>query len=337
MAKKADQQATTAEAVDTETGEILEVEILAPDVVSQALTKYNVTDAALADLKAAWQGFAIQGVEDKAGYTKAVEGYRTLKKLRTGTEAKRKALKAPFYEAGQKIDAEAKRITAVIAPLEDHLKHQVDLIDQQLEAIRREEERRRIAMLTAAGFQLSGQFYVCGPVMILLSDVMAYDEAKLQEEINRGAEWTKAEAERKAKEQAELEELRRLKAENEARQRELDEREARLKAKEQQQAQPGDGYQPTVDETIPEPPQDSGTTDGPAEPQTTAQAAAPSPAPQAAAPAPQPQASTSGPHPAFKAGWNQGIERIISIFTDPNAQPMKRQEWADKFREQMLG
>lgn len=364
-------KATATEAVDADTGDILEVEILAPDVVSQALTKYNVTDAALAELTAAWKGFTIQGVEDKDGYTKAVEGYRTLKKLRTGTEAKRKALKEPFLNAGKLIDAEAKRITAVIEPLETGVKEQVDLIDKQLEALRREEERRRIKLLTDAGFQLSGQFYVLGPNMILFSDVMAFSEEKLQEEVARGSEWAKAEAERKAAEQAELEELRRLKAENDAKAAALAKQQAELDAQQKaiddqraSLAREAGGYSPASDTTSPEPPYESGTAEAPVfsapeglqigsvqleneapaimivgRGQVGTSAPAQQQAPQAAAPqaqAPAEQHISHTPNPAFKSGWNHGIERIIQVFLDPQAPQRKRAEWAEVFRSELI-
>lgn len=327
-------KATTVEAVDTETGEILEVEILAPDVVSHALTKYNITEAALADLTNKWKGFTIEGVEDKQGYTEAVEGYRRLKKLRTATEAKRKALKEPFLNAGKQIDAEAKRITAVIEPLENAIKAQVDVIDQKLEALRREEERRRVGLITSAGFQLSGQFYVLGPVMILTNDVMAFSEEMLEAEIGRGAQWKQAEDVRKAAEQAELEELRRLKAEQDARQRELDEREARIRA--QEQAEQAQKPTPPSSQIIKE-----GSDPVPAhgnEVKSEAPAMAIVGRGQIGTSAPAPQAGVApAPHPAFKAGWNQGIERIIQIFTDPKAPAMKRPEWVEYFRKEMLG
>ena len=109
-----------------------------------AITEYNVTAQALAELRQRLAGkvYALQSV---AGDKEARADRLELVRLRTSLEAKRKELKAPALERSRLIDAEAKRIEGEILALEGP-------IDKQIKAdeARREEERAARAAAEAA-------------------------------------------------------------------------------------------------------------------------------------------------------------------------------------------
>lgn len=187
-------------------------------VTSLAIQSYGVTDATIAELKNDYGKLTIAGVEDKETYNTANAAIGRIRSMRTNVEAKRKEIKEPFLRAGQAIDAEAKRLTAELLPIEEHLKGQVKAIDEEAERRRKAEEIRRVNLLTSSGFTLLGQTYVAVNVVVHWDDVTRLTEDQLQQTVARGiaaleeqrAEQERQrqaalEAERKAKELADLE------------------------------------------------------------------------------------------------------------------------------------
>ena len=102
---------------------------------STAVAAYTATEAALAELKHRLGG-AVYAITTTAGLDTAKKDRRALVTLRTSLESLRKTTKAPLLTEAEKVDAEAKRITAAIKALEEP-------IDQQIvkEEARREAEK----------------------------------------------------------------------------------------------------------------------------------------------------------------------------------------------------
>ena len=153
----------------------------------------------------------------------------TVKEKRVEVEKTRKGLNESALEWQRKVNAEAKRITEMLAPVENHLKAQEEAYEAERERIRLEVERKvqektqaRVAALITAGMQFNGAFYFF-PGSPLSTDVItltgATDEefnlflAQAQVEQAR----IQAEADRKAKEEADRLEAERLKKEAEER------------------------------------------------------------------------------------------------------------------------
>ncbi len=79
---------------------------------------------------------AIRDVNDAAGF-KAVHSARmVVKSHRVQVEKVRKELKADALEYGRRVDGEAKRIVAMLKPIEDHLAQQEDAHEAEKERIR---------------------------------------------------------------------------------------------------------------------------------------------------------------------------------------------------------
>jgi len=95
------------------------------------LQKYAITDTAIAAMRDEFMPLVIRDVSDADGF-KAVHSARmVVKNHRVSVEKVRKELKADALEYGRKVDAEAKRITAMLEPIESHLSAQEDAHEKE--------------------------------------------------------------------------------------------------------------------------------------------------------------------------------------------------------------
>ena len=101
---------------------------------------FPVADAAIVDMRNRYMPLRIVGVNDKAGYTLIREARLEVKGLRCAVENRRKELKADALEWGRKVDAEAKRLTSLLEPIELHLESQEKAHDAEKARIKRETE-----------------------------------------------------------------------------------------------------------------------------------------------------------------------------------------------------
>ena len=102
------------------------------------LIDYSITDAAIQELHANYDG--MDATKDYEGVKKAIAACR---KLRTSVEKKRKELVADAVKWQKAVNTEAKRVTGLIAEVEDPLKDSKQLVDDEKERLRLEEERRK--------------------------------------------------------------------------------------------------------------------------------------------------------------------------------------------------
>lgn len=93
---------------------------------STAIAEYSVTAAALATLRDRFKG-VVYDVTKPADMKAAKEARAELRGLRTDLEKTRKAVKEESLQRGRLIDAEAKSITADISALEDPIDAQIKL------------------------------------------------------------------------------------------------------------------------------------------------------------------------------------------------------------------
>lgn len=102
---------------------------LAPqDFIATELAKFNVSDAAIAEMAANFLSIKVADHNDRFHAEVAHSRRMEVRALRTTVEKTRKELKEGFLRAGQAIDAEAKRITALLTPIEEHLQAQEDIV-----------------------------------------------------------------------------------------------------------------------------------------------------------------------------------------------------------------
>lgn len=189
------------------------------DFINSQLKKYNVTDAALADIKQRYGELAVHGPDDKAGYDAVKAAIADVRSIRTGIEKKRKELKDLALRYGRAVDDEAKRLTSEVSKIEDRLKVEKERTDKEVEDKKNAAMLLRTQALIDAGFIFDGNFYYAGSVIIHPSKLMDYDDAAFDLTVKRGA--TEIENLRRAEEErqrqieadrAELELLRALQA-----------------------------------------------------------------------------------------------------------------------------
>jgi hypothetical protein len=143
-----------------------EKEITGTLVQPNQVINYNVSDSAIAEMKANYLPMVINGVEDKEGYKAVVEARKSVKRIRLDVEEKRKELNKDALEYQRRVNAEAKRITGEIEPIEDHLSAQEKAIDAEKERIKQQKEQEeqirydlRLKKLLSIGFEWNGAMY----------------------------------------------------------------------------------------------------------------------------------------------------------------------------------
>lgn len=102
------------------------------------LIEYPVTDSAIKEISRRFEPLEITDTKSYKAVTVAigeVRGYRV------SVEKKRKELKKDALEYGRKVDGEAKRITALLVPIEERLQAKKQIIDDRKEAERAEKAR----------------------------------------------------------------------------------------------------------------------------------------------------------------------------------------------------
>lgn len=117
---------------------------------SGLLVDYRIQDAAIAEMRERLSGLS---ADTRDGYEQVRQGIGEIRTLRVAVEKRRVELKADALEYGRRVDAEAKRITAMLVEIEEPLKLEKKRIDDERERKVREAEeaeRRRVEAELAA-------------------------------------------------------------------------------------------------------------------------------------------------------------------------------------------
>lgn len=106
----------------------MENTITKTDFITTELQKFNVSDSAIAEMRDNFLSIRVADHTDKFHAEVARNRRIEVKNLRVAVEKKRKELKEDSLRVGSAIDAEAKRITAMLEPIEKHLQEQEDIV-----------------------------------------------------------------------------------------------------------------------------------------------------------------------------------------------------------------
>lgn len=106
------------------------------EYLGKEIAKFNLADAAIAEMSSRYLALTIQD-----GYEVVHSAKMEVKGKRIDVEKKRKELKEDALRYGQAIDGEAKRLTALISPIEDHLEKEERIYLAAKEAEKAEKER----------------------------------------------------------------------------------------------------------------------------------------------------------------------------------------------------
>lgn len=105
-----------------------------PDTQTQ-LAQYIPTEESIAILAEKYLPLRIAGLDDREGYATVHNARMVIKGKRCDIEKRRKALGKEALEYGRAINARAKELTALLAPIETHLLEQEQAVDQEKERI----------------------------------------------------------------------------------------------------------------------------------------------------------------------------------------------------------
>lgn len=103
-----------------------------------ALLVFEQNEALLVEKARAFKGLRVAGLDDRAGLERVHDSRMMLRGFRVSIEKDRVALKANALEFGRKVDAEAKRLTAIIEPTERALEAEEQRIEAEKERIKAE-------------------------------------------------------------------------------------------------------------------------------------------------------------------------------------------------------
>lgn len=211
----------------------------------QAIATYNVTDAAIAEMKESYGKLTIKGLDDREGYKAVHEARMVVKNTRVGIEKTRKALGEEAREYLNKVNGEAKRIIGELEPVEAHLAAEEKKIDDEKERLKAEAERKeqeqlqgRVAKLVGLGCHFDGEKYVLGSNEATVTQIKQASDETFNNFLNAVEADAKKIAEQKAAEEAarkaEEEKLAAERAELERLRKEQEEREAKIRAQQEE-------------------------------------------------------------------------------------------------------
>ena len=226
-----------------------------------AVAAFSIADEKIAEWREEFMPLSIRDINDTKTLAVVHDARMTIKNTRVAVEKKRKELKADALEYGRIVDGEARRITALLLPIEEHLASQEDRVTAERERIRLEKveaaraaTQARVDALAAVGCVISftdAEILTADSFQAKLSEateahrveqerIAAVEAERLRLQAEEDAR-RKAEAEKLAAERAELDRIRaaqdaeaaKLAAE---RQRLADEEAARVRASEVEKA-----------------------------------------------------------------------------------------------------
>ena len=128
-------------------------EVVKVNAVSLEAVDYGVPEAKIAEIK---EQTADLDASCADGYKGIKNGLSVLTKYRTSVEKKRMELKRPALEYGRAVDAEAKRITALILDVEDPLRAKKKVVDDMQKKIEEEAKRKEEARVNALEAKIQG-------------------------------------------------------------------------------------------------------------------------------------------------------------------------------------
>ena len=164
------------------------------------VVKYDITDAAIAEMESIYMELTITDLDDKEQFDAVHSARMTVKGKRVEVEKRRKELKADALAYGKVVDAEAKRITGKLEPIEGHLEREEEKVTNEQKRIKAEADRKEKEKIDMriAGLAEFGQHLPYLPFF----EVAGWDDAKYDEVLLEAKEKHEAEKKRLAEEEA---------------------------------------------------------------------------------------------------------------------------------------
>lgn len=195
------------------------------------IQKLSQTDAGIENLRSTYGNLKCNSLEDRPIYFAIAEGYKQVRNIRLSVERKRKELNEFPLAYQRAVNAEAKRITDELVPLEEQLAAEKTKFEDAEAAAKAAEEKAKKDRLVAAGFRFDGNSYTCGMHIISAGSIAKMEDAQIEFYESEGAKIRDMEAAAELRRKQEAEELKRQREEIEALRRQMAEEKAELERK----------------------------------------------------------------------------------------------------------
>jgi hypothetical protein len=179
------------------------------------LIKFDITQAAIAEMKEKYLPLKTNGVEDKDAFAVVKEARQIVKKKRIELDKKRKELNAEALTWQRNVNRIAQELTEPLEEIEAHLEKEEKKVQVELDRIKQEKQQEeqkmiqsRVAKLIGMGMVFNGEEYSKGELTMTSLEIKGLDDELFEnfvakiEEINAKE---KAEADRLKLEQEEKE------------------------------------------------------------------------------------------------------------------------------------
>jgi hypothetical protein len=147
--------------------------------IEKELQKFSITDSAISELNEKYMPLIISDLSDSKQLKVISDARKVVKKYRVEVDHKRKELTADALAFQKAINTEAKRITGMLEPIEDHLESQEKRVEDEKQRILKEIQdleakifQQRITGLIDSGFSFNGMCYVNSKNDILSNDAI---------------------------------------------------------------------------------------------------------------------------------------------------------------------
>lgn len=198
---------------------------------------YTLTTAAIDELEAQCAEIVVKDGKDVAGFQVARSARLAVRSKRTEVERTRVALKKDSLEYGRAVDAEARRITHRLEPIEARLKGLEQLVlDERARVEAEEAERARAELERRMGlFEALGAVAPVGLATMSEEEIDASLAIARDQKKQRDEEAAKAAAEAKRAEEERLKEQARIRKVEEAKAKAREKEQAEARAKQAQE------------------------------------------------------------------------------------------------------
>ena len=142
-------------------------------IETMAVIKFDITEAAIAELSKRYMGLVVKDLDDKESFDEVHEAKMVIVHKRGDVEKRRKVLKADALEYGRKVDAEAKRIVGLLAPIEAHLQAEEQKVIDEKKRV--EDEKLRVFTEMVNG---RVQAFMVYGVVLSFADVAGMNDAE---------------------------------------------------------------------------------------------------------------------------------------------------------------
>ncbi len=174
------------------------------------IAQYDVSAEAIESIRRACLPLRVEGPDDVRGFGECKKAREDVRALRVKVEKRRKELKADALEYGRAVDAAARSLTIRLAPIEDHLKGEIERAEEEARERDRQRDREAAERLDerVRDLQRYRADYSVAAVAAMADAEFAEFILPFRAEFERGEAARQAEVEAQAVRDAEVEALR---------------------------------------------------------------------------------------------------------------------------------